>query len=1395
MVLAIVVLLAVLVRKRRVKPAVEEEPDGGPAAAEPEVVTVDFTRPGQALQLSSSFHRALRTLRRHLRTSDYVYRLPWYLLIGETASGKSAMLDRAGFSLPLGGPDDASPEEGSGCNWWLFDQGVVLDVAGDFLLGPDGRSSNQRGWRQVLKLLRRHRPERPVDGFVLAIPCADLLGGDRGLVSQKAGLICLKLREAQRQLGMALPVYVMVTGCERVPGFGGLFMEVDDKAHGEIAGWSSPYSLESPFRPEWVDEAFEAVEDSLRKTQLRIYGERLQIDEPDGVFLFPLEVQALREPLRALLAQVFRPSTFSEPLFLRGIYLSGELAAGAAGAGQPARALFVRDVFERKVFPERGVARPSTGALTGRNRLIFAARAALVALTLAASLGVWWAHGHLAHRKQVLLPVLRDTASGVRETRERIAAGQDLREEYLEEKALQFLQGMASIDASRYGSVFLPSSWVSPFNRDLRSFIVAAYDDIVFQALGMELEHRAESLVRSRRPVTFTEELAVPVPLSEGGLTGAPPAEAEEGFGPAAEGPLEEELPLADDFVAAAAEILPVGDTPELAALRDYVNGLAELERQAHSYNDLKSSQNLHDLAALVSYLFGASVPDSFFESSRLYQQALHRVHYEPFDPKKYQGEAVLTARLLAHELYGRLYRNNPVLVQLRLLAAEMDQIGARADDRDVNRPAVLRRLSALVAESQRLLARPEIAWVSRPDLALGEPFDKILDSVRSSAFLGREIEEEIRGLGSEEALRLHGSIAGLSTAYTGPLAQQEGPGKPWRISPRVTVVETALNDLLNESFMHLESRSSLRTSIARGTQLFWDTRLLLEAAALYKPYEEFLANGLLKFPPSLRGPLQTAARKRLSAKMMERIAQAQDLRAAPDAGEAFLERNIQAQVENLETAGQPLADLVSIFDRIEDPEDRDLLSGLTTAQAFDLLRSIDRLLQAETPYVPKGGTFEWWSGEKAVALAAYEAGDPEELLAYLDAQRSRLGQIADQYADPVLRVIGGKARYRDPGMRSLINKWEGILAELRKYESKKPGNSVAALEGWIAADLTAIDANNCARALAPRRLDQNPGDFFLQTRSALRRQLYLRCQELTEGQALAAYEKIAAAFNQRLAGRFPFAEAVPGRLDREADPEEIRRFFRVFDANAATIRELAPGDPRFGDDEEEIRAFIDQLGKVRALFAPFLDAPKKIEQPTFDFEVEFRANARNEMGGNQIIRWELVNGDQRIVRGAPEPRGRWTLGQPVALTLQWAKDAPVLPLPPSPPSAQPRMRVEGRTVSWRYGGRWSLLALLREYASSPADFAGFEDPRPQTLRLAVDTGTEPAAEEKGKEKNKGEPPAPEKTGEVRVFVRVTLLTPDKKEEIELPDFPSRAPMQGGEVAEGGEPADRGASR
>ncbi len=1427
LVLAIVLLLVLLVRKRRVQAAqaAAAEEAAAPAAAPAEVVTVDFTRPGQALRLRGSFSRGLRDLRRHLGRGAR-YRLPWYLMVGETSSGKSELLGRAGLNLPLGEPPETTPDEGAGCNFWFLDGGVVLDVAGDFLL-RSGSRGNDAGWKQLLHLLRAERPERPLDGLLLAVSAAGLLADGQAAVTGKADEICRKLRDAQRELGMNFPIYVLVTGCDRVPGFASLFREVPESAEGEIFGWSSPYGLEAPFRTEWVDEAFQTVGASLKKIQLNILGERIQIDEPDGVFLFPAEVQGLRDPLRVLLSQIFRASTFTEPLVLRGLYFCGELrgeaieskaapdllAMGWQSAWRDAsrRVLFLRDLLERKVFPERGLARFASRNLTGRSRLVRIAQVALVVLALVTGLGIWWAHSRLAKREPSLRAFLLQTSRDLAETRERRAAGEDLTEAYLEERTLRFLgrTGLAGIDASAYRSIFLPSSWFSAFNRGFKQSITIGYNEVVFNALSMELQHRASDLIHKGRPVRLQEALPLTDDLADlAGVGSAVGGGAEAGQPGVFEGVEEGEDERfvnedVDDTAAitfAAPEILAVEGTPEVLALREYTARLTELSRKARSYNNLRETRDLHELADLVQYLFGAAMPPGFFEHAGTYQKALRSVVYKPFDSNVYQADASLTATLLADQIFERLYHGNALVFYLKTLQDELDQIGTAAAG-NISKSRLLRELSVAAEQTEQVLARSELAWTASPTFALGKPFEKDLEAVHGCELLGPTVEQEIRQKGEAATLALQQELAAYQTVYTGPLLRRDAPGKPWKLSPNVLELRNALLGLLNESFMHLRSRRTLQVDVARGTRLTWDTRQLQEAVQLYEPYKAFVEGGLRRFPPSLRDPLQQSARNRLSARLMEQVAEAQRFSAVVGS-DTFLEREIQAEVDNFRAAGQPLSDLISIFDRIDSPADHELLQRVTLAQAQGLLRSVDRLLESESLYVPKGGDFDWWDGGRTVAFEAFGVDDAEELAAYLEAQRARLAQIAEQYADPALRVLAGSSR--DSELRKLVNKWNAIVAELRKHDAKKPGNSVAALEEWIG-QLPQLDTRSCMKTLAPKRLDERPPDWFLQVRAGLRRELFVRCQELAGGQARSGYQEIASVFNQRLAGRFPFSRELPGPHDREADPADLRAFFKVFDAQAPALEALAEGDPRFGDQEDEIRLFLERMRKVRALFGPFLEDPKRPEVPSFDFEVDFRTNTKtgHEKGGNQIIRWELTAGDDRLVRwSAPVLGARWSLGEPVRLALQWAKDAEDMPLPPPGKAAEPRMKVEGRTVSYTYTGRWSLFSFLRERAGEETDFEGGDDPHPQTLRFAIDTGPAPAAgQDEDEENDKNKPATPERTGQVKVFVRVTLMAIEKKDkeetrkEIELPDFPARAPVPSAQMAGGEEAGAQGKTR
>src|SRR5215213_4441286 len=305
--------------------------------------TTGLYSPLAALGLKASFSRALKMLRAHVTRRDYRYRLPWFLMVGETGAGKSTTLGESGMGLPLGRPAEQTHGVKQGLSWFFFDRGVVLDVAGEMVLRRDGEASNQRGWNQLARLLQKHRPERPLDGVVLTIPATDLLAA-RGLegrarIEQKAACLYRKLWQAQKLLGMSFPVYVLVTKCDEVTGFQSLCRELPQGAREEMFGWSSPYTLETAYRPEWIEEAFQNVHRYLFQLQVEVFAERGDVQDRDGLFLLPSEMQALKTPLQLYLDHDFKESSFHDSFFFRGVYFCGDAGEDAQAQVSGAAAL------------------------------------------------------------------------------------------------------------------------------------------------------------------------------------------------------------------------------------------------------------------------------------------------------------------------------------------------------------------------------------------------------------------------------------------------------------------------------------------------------------------------------------------------------------------------------------------------------------------------------------------------------------------------------------------------------------------------------------------------------------------------------------------------------------------------------------------------------------------------------------------------------------------------------------------------------------------------------------------------------------------------------------------------------------------------------------------------
>ncbi|HEX7242630.1 MAG TPA: type VI secretion protein IcmF/TssM N-terminal domain-containing protein, partial [Longimicrobiaceae bacterium] len=482
---------------RRPQPAAPggaAEAGGGetPVGADPVATSADLRR---------SFAEALSTLRRYVPGREFRYRIPWVLVVGESGSGQTTALAGSGAERPFADPGEDPLAGKQACRWSFFNRGVVLDVVGDLFLRAGGNGSDEWGWRTLLRLLRRHRPERPIDGVVLTVPCSTLYGRGaltRESLASRGEAAFHKLWEAQKQLGLRFPVYVLVTQCDQVAGFRALCSALPAPLLDDAFGWSSPYPLESSFSPAWVDEAFASMDRELYEAQVELLGGAEPAPDPDGVFRFPGELARLRDPLRTYLHEVFRESAYNESFFFRGVYFTGDADAalpalapaveGDVEEGVPAaavrsrRPVFLRRLLEDKVLAERGLVRPAATAALSRNRVVRAAQVALVLFPLAAVLAGWHSHRRIQRNSTQLVTTLREVETDLRRLHgERHDTTEtDAQEVWGDVRAYELLQKMSDVGQRALWSFLLPSSWFSDLRSGVGESMTTAFNQVIF---------------------------------------------------------------------------------------------------------------------------------------------------------------------------------------------------------------------------------------------------------------------------------------------------------------------------------------------------------------------------------------------------------------------------------------------------------------------------------------------------------------------------------------------------------------------------------------------------------------------------------------------------------------------------------------------------------------------------------------------------------------------------------------------------------------------------------------------------------------------------------------------------------------------------------------------------
>ena len=317
-----------------------------------------------------------------------VYKLPWYLIVGEPGSGKTEAVRHCNVGFPPGLQDELQGVGGTiNMNWWFTNHAVLLDTAGR-LMFEEVKPGETSEWREFLQLLRRNRPNCPVNGLLLVIPADSLIRDSADAISKKAGKIAQQLDLIQRTLDVRFPVYILITKCDLLSGFREFFEEITDpQLQHQMIGWSNPDPRDVNFRPELVTDHLKTVISRVSKRRLGLLRDPVaqkegakRADEVDALFGFPQSLELIGPRLRSYLETVFVAGEWSaKPLFLRGIFFTSAMREGAAldqelaqalgmslddlpegRAWERERAYFLRDLFLDKAFRERGLVTRAT---------------------------------------------------------------------------------------------------------------------------------------------------------------------------------------------------------------------------------------------------------------------------------------------------------------------------------------------------------------------------------------------------------------------------------------------------------------------------------------------------------------------------------------------------------------------------------------------------------------------------------------------------------------------------------------------------------------------------------------------------------------------------------------------------------------------------------------------------------------------------------------------------------------------------------------------------------------------------------------------------------------------------------------------------------------------------
>ncbi len=1216
-----------------------------------------------------SFFRALGYLKNSLGIKDK-YSQPWYLMLGISGAGKSSLL--RGFTH-----DDFTEDEDEPLSWWFLKNGVVLDVEGDVFI-PNGSPDN---WITVLHLLYRYRGKRPINGIILTIPATELYGKNKLSledIKYRANYIARKLQFTQNYLGLKLPIYIVITKTDVIPGFQSFCSEMPIRNRGNMLGWSSPFVPDTIYNSNILNMAFDDLENELNNIRLEIFSESIASATQDGIFVFPGELLSIKEQLGYYINAIFSSSNGTDGAYFRGFYFTGDSKivplnqisnsadgmaimgtpdadineAGSVSAtfndenSVPKKIFFFEDLLLKKIFAEAGIATPIKAKIHKAHKTIFTAKIATAAFVVIGSYGLFNAKDRLNHNKNDIYPTLYKLSSVLQNSANLSLNTLDSRgNEILANYSNQLLTLMQQLNNVSMYSCFVPASWFSSITYKLRNALKTSYQKMIIRTIYVNL------LLKIKHMLSVPELKQLP------SLT----------------------------------EALNPTTSAVYQQLNKYVSDFIELEKYVQKFDLLRSSGEPEDLNDLIKYTFKSSLQPQFLGSYKDFRFILTNSYFPILDLSPHKQIAYnITCQLFNNFINVIFNSKGNFIIQIDDFIKKISKQVIREYPK---REEIIKFANDLSTACKNLGKEGE-TWLDKfnPEIVYQSLFTNITLLFGKSAVkpLLTAFNTNYNNI-KEQLLMLNSQLQSNSSL--------ENENKGDCITSPIFKLCRLINNWVLGSFMIAPPSYELVVDIPDGKMVYWDDDLIKYAITVSQDFDDFMNVNLSEYPKVMQEGIGLISRTNLYAVIAGIVGKAQSFVDEPMGLTTQLtsEEILQRQIVELKSVAPKFQKLLGIL-RSEQPSFvftnlRTLLNKI----GFNLLKHIENLLDDQHPYMPIDFSFDNWDGKVGAGFCAYATSDMTDLKTYIQLQRSMMIRLALEFAKPVVDFLNSPYVYdKNFGHHSYLSHWMRIVDNAEGFSKKDPHNSMWALEKFILDILNSYTLDNITEKITLDELKADTGDYFAEISRRLKKAIYMKAEVLLRQRNIVRYERLRTYYSRYLERFYPFKDFPKNqRVGQDADINAVRDFFKLYKECGNSPEAILDQIYQLNDGKEAYN-FLKKVQSLKDMLGD--NIINNYEVVRVKTNVNFNINKRNETNTDYLIdRIFRPNHDANIETINPDKLGTWYFGEPISIDFRWAENDADAPRPDFNES-DPDYLVDANLAKFECTGNWSLLRFLQKY-------------------------------------------------------------------------------------------------